>query len=116
MKHFINIILVISFFSLIAGCTGIPGADTPGYLSKEQVLKAEPEADYFELNNKIYVKETGWVEDVKLTKDEVVGEIEDGMASHLPLGTKIIAPKERRDILIADNRGVEVRYLLQIGE
>lgn len=116
MKHLFSLFIVIIFILQLAGCTGDPGAETPGYLTKEQVLKENPDADYFELNNKIYVKGTGWIEEVKLTKDEIVGEIEEGMASDLPLGTKIIAPKERRDILIVENSGVEIRYLLQMGE
>lgn len=116
MKHLIKMFVVIIFILLLAGCTGVPGEETPGYLTKKQVLKENPEADYFELNDKVYVRGIGWIEEVELTKDEIIGEIEEGMASDLPLGTKIFAPKERRDILIAENNGIEIRYLLQLGE
>lgn len=116
MKHLIKMLIVVNFILLIAGCTGIPGVETPGYLTKEQVLEENPEADFFELNDKIYVRQTGWIEEIALTKDEIIGEIEEGMASELPLGTIIIAPKERRDILIVENNGIEIRYLLQMGE
>ncbi|WP_075618476.1 hypothetical protein [Paenisporosarcina indica] len=115
MKHLIMFV-VIFFILLVAGCNGSPGEDTPGYLTKEQVLKENPEADYFELNNKDYVRGNGWIEEVELTKEEIIGEIEVGMASDLPLGTNIVAPKERRDILIVEHNGIEIRYLLQLGE
>ena len=109
-----SVILLVVF--LLVGCTGIPGENTPGYLTKEQVLKEDPEADYFELNAKVYVTSIDWIEEVNLTNHEIIGEIKDGMASDLPVGTKIIAPKERRDILIAKDNGIEKRYLLMLGE
>ncbi|MEY9978492.1 hypothetical protein [Lysinibacillus sp. RC79] len=116
MKHLIKMFVVIIFILLLAGCTGSPGEETPGYLTKKQVLKKNPEADYFVLNDEVYVRGIDWIDAVELTKDEIIGEIEEGMASDLPLGTKIIAPKERRDILIVENNGIEIRYLLQLGE
>ena len=94
----------------------MPWHSSTCYLTKEQVLEENPAADFFELDDKIYVRQTGWIEEIALTKDEIIGEIEEGMASVLPLGTNIIAPKERRDILIVDNDGIEIRYLLQMGE
>lgn len=112
MKMFVVLILSL----LLAGCTGVPDENTAGYLTKEQVLKENPKADYFELNNQVYVRGIDWIEDVKLTKDEIIGEIVEGMANNLPEGTKIFAPRERRDILIVDNNGEEIRYLLAVGE
>jgi len=116
MKHLIKVFLVIIFILLLAGCTGSPGEETPGNLTIKQVLRKNPDADYFVLNDAVYVRGIDWIEAVELTKDEIIGEIEEGMASDLPQGTKIIAPKERRDILIVENNGIEIRYLLQLGE
>ncbi|MCX2839848.1 hypothetical protein OQ279_17115 [Salinimicrobium sp. MT39] len=92
-----SFVLILMF--LLIGCNGIQENET-GYLTKEQVLKENPKADYFELNDKVYVTGIDWIEGVKLTKGEVIGEIKDGMASELSVGTQIIAPRERRDILI----------------
>lgn len=109
-----SVIFLVVF--LLVGCTVIPGENTTGYLTKKQVLKQEPEADYFELNDKVYVTDIDWIEEVELTNHEIIGEIKNGMASDLPVGTKIIAPKERRDILIAKGNGIEKRYLIMLGE
>jgi hypothetical protein len=84
---------VLLLVLLLIGCTGIQENET-GYLTKEQVLKENPNADYFDLNDKVYETGIDWIEEVKLTKDEVIGEIKDGMASELSVGTKIIAPRE----------------------
>jgi len=106
-------IILLSVF-LFAGCTGIP--EEQGYLTKEQVLKGNAEANYIAIDGKVYVTGIDWLEEVKLTKHEVIGEIKDGMASDLPIGTKIYIPKERGDILIAEDNGMEIRYLLMMGE
>ena len=113
MLSFKKIIMLLSVF-LFAGCTGI--SEKQGYLTKAQVIKGNPEANYFEIDGKVYVTGIDWLEEVELTKHEVIGEIEDGMASNLPVGTKIYIPKERGDILIAEDNGIEIRYLLMMGE
>jgi len=110
-----NCILLLMVFILV-GCTGVPGENSSGYLTKEQVLIENPEADYFEMNDKVYVTGIEWIGEVELTQHEFIGEIKDGMASDLPVGTKITAPKERRDILIVNDDGIEKRYLLMLGE
>ena len=57
-----------------------------------------------------------WIEEEKLTKGDVIGEITEGMSNHLPIGAKIISTLERGDILIVEYDEIENRYLLQVGE
>ncbi|WP_239984646.1 hypothetical protein [Lentibacillus sediminis] len=85
-------------------------------MDKNQVLTLDPDADYFELNGRVYKTGADWIEDEKLTKGEKAGEIQQGMANQLPVGAEIFAPKGRTDILIVEYEGREKRYLLQAGE
>ncbi|QHE54232.1 hypothetical protein GS400_07020 [Pontibacillus sp. HMF3514] len=93
-----------------------PGEGMGGTLSKEQVLKGNPDADLFEFQGKVYKTGVNWIEERDLTKGEQIGVISGGMATKLPNGAKIFVPKERRDILIVSYKGKEKRYLLMLGE
>ena len=113
----LSIILIVFLnLSVLAGCTTSPGQNLGGALTKKQVFKLDPDADIFEFEGEVYRTGTDWIEEEELTKGEQIGEITEGMANKLPVGAKIFAPKERRDILIVDNNGKEIRYLVQLGE
>ena len=110
----ILIIFLIPF--ILIGCSGGPGQNEWGVLSKEQVLKLNPDADIFEFDGRVYKTGIDWIEEEELIKDEQIGEISEGMANKLPVGAKIFSSKESRDILIVEYDGKEKRYLLQVGE
>ncbi|MYL47738.1 hypothetical protein GLV94_19040 [Virgibacillus halodenitrificans] len=113
----ISVTLMLLFIPLIlTACTGSPGQNEGGYLSKKQVLKLSPDADIFEYKGKVYKSGVGWIEEKELTKGEQIGKISEEMANKLPTGAKVFAPKERKDILIVEDNGKEKRYLLQVGE
>ncbi|MGD7044590.1 hypothetical protein [Jeotgalibacillus proteolyticus] len=115
--RFFSIALILLFIpTILIGCGSSPGQGEGGYLSKEQVLKLYPYADIFEYNGQVYKTGVDWIEDENLIKEEQIGEISEGMANKLPVGAKIFAPKERRDILIVEYNGEEKRYLVQLGE
>ncbi|KAB8126010.1 hypothetical protein F9U64_20985 [Gracilibacillus oryzae] len=109
--------LIILFLpAILIGCISSPGQNEGGLLTKEQVLKLSPVADMFEWDGKVYKSGIDWIEEEDLTKEKQLGEIGEGMATKLPVGAKIFAPEERRDILIVEHDGKEKRYLLQTGE
>ncbi|KAB2334403.1 hypothetical protein F7731_14365 [Cytobacillus depressus] len=58
--------------SLLIGCSGIPGQNEEGYLSKKQVIKLGPDADIFEFDSKVYKTGVDWIEEEELTKDEQI--------------------------------------------
>lgn len=114
-----RVILCLTFtiliFSLFA-CGMSPGEKNGGVLSKEQVLKMEPNADLVEYEGAVYKTSIDWVDEMELTKDEQVAEVTEGMATHLDVGTPIFIVKERDDILVVMDGANEKRYLIQIGE
>ncbi|KAB2336618.1 hypothetical protein F7731_09645 [Cytobacillus depressus] len=116
MRLLSMILILLLTPSILAGCTTSPGQNKGGYLNKTQVLKLSPDADIFELDGKVYKTDIDWIEKEELTKEEQVGEITEDMANKLPVGAKIFAPKERKDILIVEYDGKGKRYLLQVGE
>ncbi|SDM68126.1 hypothetical protein [Sediminibacillus halophilus] len=116
MRLFSTILILLLIPSILISCSSSPGKNEGGTLSKNQVLKLNPDADLFVLDGKVYSTGIRWVEEEELTKGEQIGKISEGMASKLPIGAKIFAPEERRDILIVEYDGKEKRYLLQVGE
>ncbi|QKY69383.1 hypothetical protein [Lentibacillus sp. CBA3610] len=116
MRLFSTIPILLLIPSILIGCADIPGQNEGGTLSKKQVLKLDPDADFFEYDNKVYKTGVDWIEDEELTKGEKIGEISEGMANKLPVGASIFVLKERKDILIVEYDGKEKRYLLQAGE
>lgn len=116
MRLLSTVLILFLIPSILIGCTGSPGQNEGGVLSKEQVLKLNPDADIFEFDGKVYSTGVDWIEEEELIKDEQIGEISEGMVNKLPVGAKIFSPKERRDILIVEYDGKEKRYLLQLGE
>lgn len=122
----VNLMLVVCSVYL-TGCTE---AETEVTVSKnpdaEEVLRLDKNADIFQWEGFIYKTEIDWVNEIKVTKNELVGEIakvsnsnnnyfKDGMANRLPVGTKIYSTKERGDILIVEYDGKSKKYLA-LGE
>jgi len=116
MRLLFTVLIIFLIPCILIGCSGSPVLNKGGVLSKEQVLKLNPNADIFEFDGRVYKTGIDWVEEEKLIKDEQIGEIYEGMANKLPVGAKIFTLKERRDILIVEYDGKEKRYLLQVGE
>ncbi|WP_054860328.1 hypothetical protein [Gracilibacillus sp. JCM 18860] len=117
MRLLLTFLLLFMVPITLLGCIQSPGGEKEGgILSKEQVLKRDPEADLFEFNGKVYRTGIGWIEKKELTKGKRVGEISKWSATKLPVGATIYTTEERGDILIVEYDGMENRYLLQIGE
>jgi hypothetical protein len=89
-----------------------------------EILTENPNADIFQLEGIVYVNASNieWVQKEVLTIGEKVGTItkrnkdamtfENGMATHLPVGTEIFRPMEKSGaILIVKLNGYEIRYL-----
>ena len=104
------------FFSLIFlfGCSA--NQVDRGVLSKEQVLKADKNADIFEFDEGIYKYGIDWVNKEKLTKSEELGSIKEDMATKLPIGAKIYSVKEHNVILLVEYDNTSKAYLLMTGE
>lgn len=111
MRFFLSIILVL--FS-VSGCSIEPKYQ--GYLTKDEVLEIDSNADLFLFEGHTYKTGITWVNEEELTKKEQVGKISAEMANKLPMGTKIYSTNERDDILIVEHNGKEKRYLVMIGE
>lgn len=114
-----RVILCLTFTILIFslfGCGMSPGEKNGGVLSKEQVLKIDPDADLVEYAGAVYKAGIDWGDEMELTKDEQVAEVTEGMATHLDVGTPIFKAKERSDILVVMDGATEKRYLIQMGE
>ncbi|MGE7840508.1 hypothetical protein ACQKNX_06920 [Lysinibacillus sp. NPDC093712] len=116
MRLLSTVLMIFLIPFILISCLGSPGQNEWGVLSKEQVLKLNPDADIFEFDGRVYKTGINWIEEEELIKDEQIGEISEGMANKLPVGAKIFSSKERRDILIVEYDGKEKRYLLQVGE
>ncbi|MBW8350025.1 hypothetical protein K0H71_11260 [Bacillus sp. IITD106] len=109
------------FLSIVlAACNNSGHIGNP---TAKQILLENKDADIFVLDGIVYTngEDIEWVNEVKLTLGEEVGEIkkrtnnggkfENYTASKLEVGTKIYKPVEKGDIylVIVDNK--EIRYL-----
>ncbi len=126
MNRVIVSLMIITCTIYLTGCTD---AETVVTVSKnpdaEEVLRLDPNADFFQWEGLIYQTNIDWVNEIELTKHKSVGEIEemydknnsftDGMANKLPIGTKIFSTKERKDILLVEDEGKTKKYLA-LGE
>ena len=70
-----RIYLTCSLLFFLFGCS--ENQVDGGVLSKEQVLKAEKNADIFEFEERIYKHGIDWVNKEKLTKSEELGSIKE---------------------------------------
>ncbi|MBS4193140.1 hypothetical protein KHA94_23830 [Bacillus sp. FJAT-49705] len=111
MRFFLLLFVILLF---IAGCSTKPKYQ--GYLTKDEVLEIDSQADLFVFEGKTYKTGIDWVNEEELTKKEQVGEITEEMANKLPYGAKIYSTNERNDILIVEHNKKEYRYLVMVGE
>ena len=122
VKFIIRFITVVSIFSLL-GCIDVTiKSSVSKNPDAEEVLQLDKDANIFQWDDLIYQTDIEWVNDLKLTKKEPVGEITElyteegtksfkhGMANKLPIGTKIYSTNEN-GILIADYNDKEMYYL-----
>lgn len=126
MNKVIVSLMIITCAIYLTSCSG---AETEVTVSKnpdaEEVLRLDSHADIFQWEGLIYKTNIDWVNEIELTKDELVGEIEevydnnlnfkDGIANKLPIGAKIFSTKEREDILLVYYNGKTKKYLA-LGE
>lgn len=118
--------LVISVLVTTVGCSTPSGIDKVEVHSTEnpdarEVLTLDPEGDLFQFYGIVYKTGVDWVEELTLTKGELVGEIkkrnnsdtnfEDEMSNRLPIGAKIFSTKENEGpILLVESEGEILRY------
>lgn len=123
--------LTLSVFILLTavGCsnssiTSTTETHTTENPDAKEILTLDPEADIFQFDGVIYQTGIDWVEELTLTKDEQVGEIntrndtdtnfEDDMSNKLPVGSKIYSAKEAEEvggpILLVESEGKLFKY------
>ena len=108
-------LLLIAFgFVIFSGCSFQPTYQ--GYLTKDEVLEIDPNADAFEFDGNFFKTGIDWIDEEELTKDEQIAVITKEMATVLPNGALVYSTKERGEILIVEYNGTEKRYLLVAGE
>ncbi|TQR15527.1 hypothetical protein [Psychrobacillus soli] len=110
-KMIVSLMIVVCSIYL----TGCMGPETEVKVSKN------PNADIFQWEGLIYQSNIDWVDEIKLTKHELVGEVggisdnkkqfSNGVANKLPIGAKIFSAKERQDILIVEYDENSKKYL-----
>jgi hypothetical protein len=122
-KLLLNPILFVSIIYL-SGCMISETKTTVStHPDAEEVLRLDENANIFQWQGLIYKTDIDWVNELELTKKEVVGEITElykregpnsfrnGMANQLPIGTKIYKTNENEGILIIEHNGEEKYYL-----
>ncbi|MFF2450289.1 hypothetical protein ACFVSW_24905 [Neobacillus sp. NPDC058068] len=119
-------LMVVSLFYL-SGCID---SETKTSVSKhpdaEEVLRLDENANIFQWEGLIYKTDIDWINELELTKKELVGEItklftnedtksfKNGMANKLPIGTKIYSTNENEGILIVEYNSEEKYYLAMV--
>lgn len=120
-------LLIIFMLLLLIGCESnvLPNTvHVTGNPTAETVLKQNPEANIFMHSDLIYMAEVEWVDELELTKDQLITEIaeqrsaghlfKNGTANKLPEGTKVYGVKERKDVLIAETEDGDVRFYMLV--
>lgn len=121
-------LLIIFMFLLLIGCESnalLPNTvQVKGNPTAETVLKENPTANIFMYSDLIYTAGVEWVDELELTKDQLITEIaeqksaghlfKNGTANKLPLGTKIYSVGERRDVLIAETEEGDLRFYMLV--
>jgi hypothetical protein len=126
LNQYIANLLFICFF-LLCGCMS---PETKMMTTKNpdatEILRSDKNADIFQWEGLIYQTDIDWVDELKVEKNEFVGEItnpfsiqtaksvENGMANKLPAGAKIYTAKGQGDILIVEYNGKTKKYLALI--
>ena len=121
-KLILGVMLLVSLFYL-SGCIH---SENKTSVSKnpdaEEVLSLDENADIFQWEGLIYQTDIEWINELDITKKELLGEItelftsedtklfKNGMANKLPIGTKIYSTNEN-SILLVESDGEEKYYL-----
>ncbi|RFB14759.1 hypothetical protein DZB84_15050 [Bacillus sp. HNG] len=115
-------ILVAILFCFLVGCNQTATVVTSEEPDAEEALRLDNKADIFQWEGAIYKTNFDWVDELELTENEQIGEIQfnatkaedfkDGTANYLPMGAQIFTAKERRDILIVKYENMIKRYLV----
>ncbi|MBU8878291.1 hypothetical protein BGM26_04725 [Bacillus sp. FJAT-29790] len=119
----LSLMLMVSLFYL-SGCVD---SETKTSASRhpdaEEVLRLDENANIFQWEGLIYKTDIDWVNELELSKKELVGAItelftnqdtksfKNGMANKLPIGTKIYSTNESEGIFIVEYKGEEKYYL-----
>jgi len=117
-------LLIFSLFVLI-GCVD-KNKEINVSVSKnpdaQEVLSLDSNADIFQWNDIIYKTNIDWINELQLTENLKVGKIEtnssnatefkNGTANKLSVGTEIFTVKERNDVLMVKDDGVNKFYYL----
>ncbi|MEH7236844.1 hypothetical protein [Bacillus sp. JJ1562] len=117
-----KVILIVISFCFLVGCDQTVTVTTSEKPDAEETLRLDNKADIFQWKGSIYKTNIDWVDELELTENEQIGEIQfnaskaedfkDGGANYLPLGAKIFTTKERNDILIVKYENVMKLYLV----
>ena len=126
MNKFIPTLLIISLF-FISGCSSIGTyISVSKHPDAKEVLRLDEDANIFQWEGIIYQSEIDWVNELDLEKREPIGEItasftnendelfKNGMATVIPIGTKIYSTSEDGILMIEYNG--EEKYFLSLTE
>lgn len=124
----INLVIFLSFISVFLFACGHPEtkATSSAPPTIEEELKNDANSDLFLKDEIIYKTGIDWVDDLTLTPDKVIGEIQrqssipsefiNFTSTMLPIGSKIYSTKERDDVLIVETtKAMKYYYPLSEG-
>lgn len=113
--------LTIAFLMLIFILTGC-SLSTKDNASPKTILKNNPEADLFVVDETVYINasEIEWVKELSLTKDDILGKVKStGVKKHftnwaatkLEVNTEVYSEVQRKDILLVKIGDELIPYL-----
>lgn len=124
----INLVIFLGFISLFLFACGQSETKTTSSAPPtiEEELENDATSDLFLKDGIVYKTGIDWVDDLTLTQDELIGEIQSQSSipskfinytsTILPIGSKIYSAKERNDLLIVQTtKGMKYYYQLSEG-
>ncbi|WP_051508765.1 hypothetical protein [Sporosarcina sp. D27] len=110
---------------VLTSCTSRSGTITESSSKPpdaDEVLRQEPDADIFQWDGSVYQADVEWVQELELTKNELLGEIvnnaqnpkdfQNGTATKLPIGSMIYSTNEGGLYILVEVDGELRKYLL----
>lgn len=118
MKKIKGIVWFLLLISLITGCF----RSTKNNATPEAILKDDPNADFFIMDNTMYKNAMGidWVKDIPLKKGNILGRVnktqvrrdfKNWNATVLGVGTEIYKLESREDIILAKKADKYLPYI-----
>ena len=118
MKKYKVILIIFSLIYLLIGCSNTTANDD----SPQTVLKNNPNADFFIMDNIVYcnVADIDWVKELKLKEGKILGTInktgvkkhfKDWNATKLDINTAIYEFEGRKDIILTKVNDKYTPYL-----